>query len=347
MKHPDKKSVLAFLEANPHVTTRRDIAKGLNVKGEGRAKLRAILKDIERGDAASARPKAAKSRRDPLPRTTLVEFLRIDDQGDLIGKASGADGPFGPDLIYGGPARRGGKAGAATGRVPGVGDRAISRLVDSPSGPKALVVKVLERQRRAPVVGLFTQLKRGGRVESVNRRDKHDFAIAPGDTNGATDGDLVVILAKAGRGPAEAVVQEVIGRAGDPRAASLIALHAHSIPTAFPDEVLAEASAATPAETPREDLTTTPLITIDPADARDHDDAVFAEALGDGWRVIVAIADVAAHVTEGSALDREAYARGNSTYFPDRVVPMLPFELSADACSLKAGEERPCLAVEM
>lgn len=139
-------------------------------------------------------------------------------------------------------------------------------------------------------------------------------------------------------------MKEIVGHITDARSASLIAIYANDIPVEFPEAVLKEAREKQPADVPRTDLTQTPLITIDPHDARDHDDAVYAEALeGGGWRVIVAIADVSAYVTEGSALDKEAEKRGNSTYFPDRVVPMLPFELSADACSLKEGELRPVL----
>ncbi|MEO0785950.1 MAG: ribonuclease R [Pseudomonadota bacterium] len=349
MSFPDKKTVLAFLEANPHITTRRDIAKGLNVKGAGRAQLRAVLKDLEtEGDVEKRGPKRY-GKADALPNTTLVEFLRVDEHGDLIGKAAGPDGPFGPDLIYGGAAHRPKGRASKGARVPGIGDRAVCRIADTAAGLKALVIKVIDKRANEPVVGLYTSNRHGGRVESVNRRDKYDFLIEGSDAHGAKDGDLVVIQPKVsrGHGPKRAVVKEVIGKAGDPRAASLIALHAHGIPTEFPDEALEQARKSKPAPAEREDLTQIPLITIDPADARDHDDAVYAEAVEGGWKVIVAIADVAAYVTEGSPLDREAYRRGNSTYFPDRVVPMLPFELSADACSLKEGEPRRCLAVEM
>jgi ribonuclease R len=140
---------------------------------------------------------------------------------------------------------------------------------------------------------------------------------------------------------------DVIGRADDPLAASLIALHTHGVPDEFPEAVIAEAEEVRPTRVPREDLTHIPLITIDPEDARDHDDAVHAEPRGKGWRVIVAIADVAAFVRRDTRLDREAYRRGNSTYFPDRVSPMLPEHLSANLCSLREGELRETLAVEM
>ena len=349
----DKKTVLDFLEQNPHITTRRDIAKGLNVKGAGRAELRAILKDLERGGSLERTGKRAYGRSDHPPSTTLVHFLRIDEHGDLVGKAVGREGPFGPDLIYAGPAHRptgrGRQKIKSREREPGIGDAAICKIAETPGGWKARIIKLIDKRENRPVIGLFTSVGAGGRVESANRKDRHEILIPAGETKDARDGDLVLALPKAsrGRGPKQGAVQEVIGQAGDPRAASLIALHAHNIPTEFPEAALQQARKAKPAPAAREDLTQIPLITIDPEDARDHDDAVFAEALEDGWRVIVAIADVAAYVTEGSALDREAWTRGNSTYFPDRVVPMLPFELSADACSLREGEPRRCLAVEM
>ncbi len=351
MTSPDRQTVLNFLEQNPEVTSRRDIAKGLGVKGEARAALRAILKDLE-ADGALERTAAKRyARADQPPPTTVVEFTRIDEQGDIVGRAVGRDGPFGPELLYKGPSRKGHHRGRSRPeRAPGIGDRALCDLRETREGWTAHVIKVLPKRDGEALVGLYTRTARGGRVASVNRKDKRELLIAEGDTGGAQDGDLVRVQPKADRhthGPRRGRVEEVIGRAGDPRAASLIAIATHNIPTEFPDAALREAREAEPAPAPREDLTALPLITIDPEDARDHDDAVFAETLQDGWRVIVAIADVAAFVTEGSALDREAYRRGNSTYFADRVVPMLPFELSADACSLREGELRRCFAVEM
>jgi ribonuclease R len=148
----------------------------------------------------------------------------------------------------------------------------------------------------------------------------------------------------------------ITARLGDPsgpRAISLIAIHQHGIPDQFPDRVVAEADAAKPAPMgKREDLRALPLITIDPADARDRDDAVLAQPDTDpgnigGHIIWVAIADVAHYVRPGSQLDREAKMRGNSSYFPDRVVPMLPDTLSGDLCSLHENVDRACMAVRM
>ncbi|RME65557.1 MAG: ribonuclease R, partial [Alphaproteobacteria bacterium] len=197
-----------------------------------------------------------------------------------------------------------------------------------------------------------------GWVEPVDKRSKAVFMVPPGETGGARDGDLVRGEPDPRHahqlGAPRARIVECLGNVAAPRAISLIAIHAHGIPTEFSPAALAEAQAA---KAPRLepymlDLRDVPLVTIDPEDARDHDDAVWAEADGDpanagGWHVLVAIADVARYVVPGSALDRAARARGNSVYFPDRVVPMLPEALSADLCSLKAGKDRAALAVHL
>ena len=205
------------------------------------------------------------------------------------------------------------------------------------------------------VLGVYRKRKVGGAVEPVSRKVKRDLLIERGDEGGATEDDLVWAEVKntRGYGPNVARVREIVGRIDDPSTYSQIAIANHDIRMAFPSEVLAEAEAASlPGPGSHEDLRQTPLITIDPADARDHDDAVFAEPDPDkknkgGWRTIVAIADVAWFVTPGSRLDREAQKRGNSTYLPDMVVPMLPERLSNDLCSLRENEDRPALAVEM
>jgi len=217
-------------------------------------------------------------------------------------------------------------------------------------------VKVIAKQK-AQVLGLFRALPEGGgRVVPVDKKSRdREFLVRPGDEGGAKDGDLVAAsIGKAGPyGLPQAKVKERLGAVGSEKAISLIAIHAHRIPNEFPPDVLREAEAA-PAATldGREDWRALPLLTIDPADAKDHDDAVHAArdadpANAEGFVLTVAIADVAAYVRPGSAMDREALERGNSVYFPDRVVPMLPERISNDLCSLLPLEDRPALAVRM
>src|SRR5690606_39118772 len=194
------------------------------------------------------------------------------------------------------------------------------------------------------------------RIEPVERRQA-ELVVDPDYANGAKNGDLVEVEPlRSGRyGLLKAKVLEVIGSLATEKAVSMIAIHAHEIPHIFPEAVLAEAEAAEPVTLKggREDWRNVPLITIDPADAKDHDDAVYAESDPEqeknpgGVIVTVAIADVAEYVRPGSALDREALKRGNSVYFPDRVVPMLPERISNNLCSLREGEPRPALAVRM
>lgn len=345
MSFPDKQTVLDFLKANPNATSKQDIAKGLQVNGRERQTLRAVLKELEGDGTLKKTGKRAWAQAETPPPTSVIAFTGRNIDGELIGRAVGKEGPFGPDLIYDG------YNGKMRGPAPGIGDRGLARLKDNGDGQwTARLMKLFEKSDAdKPVTGALERTPRGGRVSAASRKDKRELLIAESDLNGAVDGDLVQALPIAGKGygPMRGRVIEILGRLEDPRAASLLAIAAHDIPTDFPAAVIEQAQSARPADVKRVDLTKTPLITIDPADARDHDDAVFAEELKDGYRVIVAIADVAAYVTPGSALDIEAFKRGNSTYFPDRVVPMLPFELSADECSLKHGVERMCLAVEM
>ena len=243
------------------------------------------------------------------------------------------------------------------GGAPGLGDRLLVRFERLESGEaEARLIKRLGQSAHR-ILGVVRKAKHEVRVEPVDRRARDSLLIPEFEARDLKDGDLV--LAQVGGnaerryGPKRGKVLEVVGREDDPRAASLIAIHAHGIPTGFSEAAEAEAEAAEPPTLAgRTDLRQLPLITIDPPDARDHDDAVFAEPDDDvrnpgGWICWVAIADVAAYVRPGSALDTEAREKSNSVYFPDRVEPMLPERLSAGLCSLREGEPRACLAVRM
>lgn len=348
MSNITRETVLEYLAQNPGETNKRDIARGLGVSGEGRRELRTILRELEDEGIISRVGKRAFSRTDTPPETGIVEFEKLDSHGELVGRAVGRDGLFGPDILYAGP------RGRRKDGDPGIGDRALCDVSEDADGVwRARMIKKLEKRARA-LLGVYEAHAQGGKVMSTSRKDQRTLLIFPGDHGNAKDGDLVRAEEKESRGygPKRGIITEVLGQAADPRAASLIAMAQHDIPDQFDDEVIAEAEAARPVDCPREDLTGIPLITIDPEDARDHDDAVFAEPDSDpknpgGWRVIVAIADVSAFVRHGTELGREAYRRANSTYFPDRVAPMLPEALSAGECSLKEGELRCCLAFEM
>jgi ribonuclease R len=231
----------------------------------------------------------------------------------------------------------------------------IFRNKDS-DGPEysARVIKVVDQSSNA-VLGVLRKLSNGEwRLEPVNRKQP-EVQLDPKSLADAESGDLVEVELTSSRryGLPSGKVRQVVGSIDSEKALSMIAIHEHEIPHIFPDDVIREAEAAKPATLDgREDWRELPLLTIDPSDAKDHDDAVYAEPDTDpdnvgGHVVVVAIADVAAYVRPNSALDREALKRGNSVYFPDRVVPMLPERISNDLCSLRELEDRPALAVRM
>ena len=283
-----------------------------------------------------------------LPPVGVADVVERDADGDLFVRPANTE-----DLkpIRLAPNRDEAKAGA-----PGLGDRVLVRYERLEGGDlEARLIKRLG-QGAHRVLGVVRKGRGEARIEPVDRKVKDSLILITGDAAKVREGDLVLAepMGQGRRyGPKPAKVIEVVGREDHPRAASLIAIHSHSIPTGFSPAAEAEAEAAAPPTlTGRDDLRAIPLVTIDPEDARDHDDAVFAEADPDpnnpgGWIVWVAIADVAAYVRAGSALDREAWTKANSVYFPDRVEPMLPEHLSAGLCSLREGEPRATLAVRM
>jgi ribonuclease R len=203
----------------------------------------------------------------------------------------------------------------------------------------------------ARVLGIYKPGKPTGRIMPTDRRAKAEWTVLPGDDGGAEANEIVLAEPvghnhRYGLKPARVI--ERLGRMGDARAVSLIVIHTHDIPTTFTASALAEAAEALQMGLgSRADLRDIPLVTIDGEDARDFDDAVFAELDGDRFRLIIAIADVAHYVRPGSALDAAGRIRGNSVYFPDRVVPMLPEALSNGWCSLRPHQDRGCLFVEM
>ena len=347
---PSKKEILAFVKESGADTTRRDIARAFGVKGEARADLRALLKDMEADGSINLKAGKRVKIAGALPPVAPIDVMSVDEDGDLLCLPAGWQGEEEPPMI-----RIAASRAARRKPAPGVGDRLLARLKPAgDDGYEADIIKAIGKGAHR-FLAVYRKKRRGGIAEPVERRARNIFDIDAGDEAGAEDGDLVWVETKNARGygPRKARVRAVEGHVDDRNAFSTIALANHGIPTEFPAAVLAEAKKAKlSGGDPREDLRATPLLTIDPADAKDHDDAVFAEPdtdpdNKDGYRVIVAIADVSAFVRPGGALDKEAVKRGNSVYLPDRVVPMLPEHLSNGLCSLRAGEDRPCLAVEM
>ena len=282
--------------------------------------------------------------RGDLPDTVSVLITGTGFDGDAIGRPDPWNPAGGrPPLVRMNPEQSGLPALAP-------GDRVLARL--RPVGSHKYQCRAIMRlnQERSRILGVFRPGRQDGRISPTDRRAKAEWAVPRGEEKGAEIDELVLgePLPHHGPGLKRARVIERLGKMGDARSVSLIAIHTHDIPVAFPEDALAEARAARATRaTHREDLRHVPLITIDGEDARDFDDAVHAEPDGTGFRIVVAIADVAWYVRPGSALDHAARTRGNSVYFPDRVVPMLPEELSEGWCSLRPNEDRGCLFVEM
>src|SRR5262245_33549059 len=233
------------------------------------------------------------------------------------------------------------------------GDRVAVRTSESPRGREGHVVEILSRGK-ATIVGRFRR-ERGIDWVLEDGDERTDVLIARGESLDAKPGEIVrveVLEYPTKNSHAVGRVIEIVGRADQPGIETEVAMIAHGIPHHWPEGVLAEARAL-PSEVQasskagREDVRDLPLVTIDGADARDFDDAVFAEPSAGGWRLLVAIADVSHYVQPDSPLDREARLRGTSVYFPDRVVPMLPEELSNGLCSLNPHVDRLCFVCEM
>jgi ribonuclease R len=353
---PAREAIVAFIRAQKGEVGTREIAREFGLKNADRVELKQILREL--ADAGTIQ-KRGKKITEPasLPATLVADISGRDSDGELIATPAEWDeveSGEAPKIRIHIPRR------PQPGTAAGVGDRAllrIEKLDDSEAGVyRGRVIKVLDHAK-SRVLGIFRKLPDGdGRLVPVDKKQAgRELNIAKADTGGAEDGDLVSVDLVRSRlyGLASGKVRERLGSLASEKAVSLIAIHAHEIPQAFSPAALREAEAARPAAlSGREDWRELALVTIDPPDAKDHDDAVHAQADPDpnnkgGYIVDVAIADVAFYVRPGSALDREALTRGNSVYFPDRVVPMLPERISNDLCSLVPGEPRGALAVRM
>jgi ribonuclease R len=352
---PSRDAIVAFIRANPGQAGTKEIAREFGLKNADRAELKRILRElIKQGTIAKRGKKVAETA--VLPATVLADITSRDADGELIATPSEwdeAEGGEPPKIRIHIPRH------ARPTATAGVGDRALLRVEPSEDGGVAYrgrIIKVIDRGR-SRVLGVFRALPGGGgRLVPVDKKQAgRELNIAKPDTLDAKDGDLVAVdlVRSRGYGLPSGRVKERLGSIASEKAISLIAIHGHDIPLAFSQGALREAEAAAPATLKgREDWRDIPLVTIDPPDAKDHDDAVHAEADPDpdnkgGFIVHVAIADVAFYVRPGSALDHDAFLRGNSVYFPDRVVPMLPERISNDLCSLVPGQPRGALAVRL
>ncbi|HMK78459.1 MAG TPA: ribonuclease R, partial [Xanthobacteraceae bacterium] len=355
---PSREELLAFIGTHKGKAGVREIARAFSLKNDARAALKSMLRELaDAGQVEQRRKKLHHA--GALPAVVLADVTERDADGELIAVPTEWDTEAhgeAPRIRIHIPRK------ARPAEIPGIGDRVLTRAQESGEEGEAIrhtgrIIKVLDRAPQRQI-GVFRALGTGGgRLVPIDKRQAgRELDIPGGATGNAQDGDLVAVdLIRHGRhGLPSAQVKERLGSLKSERAVSLIAIHAHEIPHVFRREALAQAETPRPArlEGGREDWRRLPLVTIDPVDAKDHDDAVFAEPDTDpkndgGFIVTVAIADVAHYVTAGSALDREALLRGNSVYFPDRVVPMLPERISNDLCSLRPDEDRAALAVRM
>lgn len=349
---PSEAEILEFVRQSTVSVGKREIARAFGVKGADKIELKKLLREMT-GEGKLGRRGRRVRDKTALPDVTIVEISAIDRDGELVGLPVEWD-----ELTLGKPPRVLVRSGRDAGPQAGRGDRVLVKIKpteDRVYRYEGRVIRKLAGEENR-VLGVFRIAKgHGGRIVPVDKKARNEFIVRPGDENGAVPGDLVEVdIAKdRGRGLSIARVRRRLGDLKDQRNISLIAIHEHGIPTHFPEKAVAETGALRDFHpVGRVDLRNFPLITIDPPDARDHDDAVYAEPDNDpgnqgGFKVIVAIADVAHYVRPGTALDREARIRGNSVYFPDRVVPMLPERISNDLCSLRETEDRACLACLM
>ncbi|MBW6527578.1 RNB domain-containing ribonuclease [Sphingomonas sp. RHCKR7] len=339
---PTREQVLDFIATATTPAGKREIARAFALSAQQKIALKALLKDMADEGLIDSAPGRAFHKMGGLPKVTVLRVADVDEGGNVWAVPENWEADVPVPRIRVRERRRG---------ALGVGERLLARTEETGQGWTAHPMKVL-----APAAEqLIGVLRREGErlwLQGVEKKERREYAVS--DAGDAEAGDLV-LAEKAGRPPR--ITARVVQRLGDPfapRSFSLIAIHRLGIPDVFAQEALDEAErvARQPLGEGREDLTHLPIVAIDPADARDHDDAVWAAPDDDpanagGWQAIVAIADVSFYVRPKSALDREARARGNSVYFPDRVVPMLPEILSADVCSLKAGEDRAALACHL
>lgn len=354
---PTADDIAAFIAESDTPVTKRDIARAFHITGQDRTKLRQLLREMGEGGGIEKTPGKAYHAAGDLPERSLIVITGLDDDGELMASPLDWTAAQAPPTIYVVAHKK--SAGSLH-----VGAHILARLkkIDArtyEARPITGTDGLTGDSATIRVVGVYKTVRDGAYVYPTNKKIKEDFFIPPALNGDAQEGDVVVVSPLPPGSPYPrhknpARVVERVGAKDDPRLISLIAIHSHGIPTEFPDAVIAEAETLSEPDVSggREDLRHIPFVTIDGADARDFDDAVFAEPDDNpknegGWKIAVAIADVSYYVRPGSALDVEAFKRGNSTYFADRVVPMLPERLSNDLCSLRPQVNRAALVAHM
>jgi ribonuclease R len=348
---PTKQDLLLWLKDNPNKVSKREIAKAFSITGSYKIGLKKLILDLE--NEREARSKSnSESFISVIPSTVICIVKGPDKDGDIfLDLLDWSEGEEIPKIFY----------FERSGSIPvSVGDRILCELTKVEGKDYHYEAKLIRRisktNNSSKIIGVFRVSSSGGTLEALSKRLNTIWTIPRNAVNGSVDGDIVEAeqtSPKSRFGMSKARVISILGKTDDSKAISLIAIHEHSIVNEFSKEALSEAVNSAPVTlVDRDVLRHIPFVTIDPADARDHDDACYVELDLDvenkgGFIVWIAIADVAHYVQPNSLLDGEARNRGNSTYFPDRVVPMLPENLSADLCSLHEGEDRPCLALKM
>ena len=345
-KLPTKKQIQDWIKDNPKKSSKREIAKAFGIKGSMRVELKKVLKELTLSGEIDKNKKSFKNP-NQLPSVCILQMMASTSDGDLFARPVDWKGDEPEPIVL--------MVFRASDPALAYGDRVLSKVSivhDEQYQYEGRIIRVLKKTPKN-TLGIFKETSEGGRILPIEKSGR-EWSVKLSDALDAKDGELVEaeqIKGKRASGLYAARVINIVGDPSGPKAVSLIAIHQHGIPHQFPEDVLNESENSNfSVDAKREDLTKIPFVTIDPSDARDHDDAVYSHPDKDpsnvGGHVLwVAIADVAHFVKPGSALDKEARKRGNSTYFADRVVPMLPDRLSGDLCSIHEGIERPCLAV--
>ena len=337
---PTRDQILEFILNSRGTVGRREIARTFGLRGADRNWLRQELKNLKKEGLIGGNRRRA-TRPVAIPPVTVIEVSHIDSQGDAICIPSKQGKQLPPAIIY--------LSTRPNNPInPGVGDRFLARLKKMQDDSyEAIPIRILPAIPKR-FIGLMHANMDGATIRSIERNDRQDLFIKKENMLDATDGDYVLAQSIPNT-HSEARVIERLGAEGEPQIVSVLVLKSKNIPIDFDAETMALAKSKTVPEIgTRRDFRKTQFVTIDGNDARDFDDAVWAapdtaKNNQNGWKLRIAVADVAYYVREGDALDQTARLRGNSVYCPDRVVPMLPESLSNGLCSLKPNEDRACI----